>query len=208
MTTLPIRPLPPGRSKNLDLRPREYLTPSEVRRMIAQISSVGRYPERNSALILLLYRHGLRVSEATLLKWSQIDFSEKQISIQRLKRGGLSIHPLWPPEIKALKALFKMRSQAEKTSGKKEVSDHVFLTERGTPLTASAIQKIVRTAGRLSGIHFPTHPHMLRHACGYYLASRGTDTRAIQEYLGHRNIQNTVIYTALSGERFKSFWKD
>src|SRR6266540_3248208 len=55
---------------------------------------------------------------------------------------------------------------------------------------------------------FPVHPHMLRHACGYKLANDGQDTRAVQHYLGHKNIQHTVRYTELSPERFKSFWED
>ena len=55
---------------------------------------------------------------------------------------------------------------------------------------------------------FPVHPHMLRHACGYKLANDGQDTRALQHYLGHKNIQHTVQYTELSPERFKSFWED
>jgi site-specific recombinase XerD len=59
-----------------------------------------------------------------------------------------------------------------------------------------------------AGIPFPVHPHMLRHACGYYLASKGQDTRAIQAYLGHKNIQHTVRYTELAPGRFNDFWQD
>ena len=84
----------------------------------------------------------------------------------------------------------------------------VFCSERQAPLTTDAVRKIVGRAGREAGLPFPVHPHMLRHACGYKLAQEGQDTRAIQDYLGHRNIQHTVRYTQLSPDRFKDFWKD
>jgi type 1 fimbriae regulatory protein FimB/type 1 fimbriae regulatory protein FimE len=67
---------------------------------------------------------------------------------------------------------------------------------------------MIARAGRLAGIPFRVHPHMLRHACGYKLANDGPDTRAIQAYLGHRNINHTVRYTELSPERFRGFWND
>jgi type 1 fimbriae regulatory protein FimE len=70
------------------------------------------------------------------------------------------------------------------------------------------VRKLVLRAGRAAGLAFPVHPHMLRHACGYKLANEGHDTRAIQHYLGHKNIQHTVRYTELSPARFKDFWKD
>jgi type 1 fimbriae regulatory protein FimB/type 1 fimbriae regulatory protein FimE len=75
-------------------------------------------------------------------------------------------------------------------------------------MTDSAIRKLVARAGEAAGIEMPVHPHMLRHACGYTLANRGTDTRAIQAYLGHRNIQHTVRYTELAADRFNGFWED
>jgi site-specific recombinase XerD len=70
------------------------------------------------------------------------------------------------------------------------------------------VRKIVARAGEVAKIGFPVHPHMLRHAAGYYLANRGEDTRSIQAYLGHANITHTVRYTELSPERFKGFWND
>jgi type 1 fimbriae regulatory protein FimB/type 1 fimbriae regulatory protein FimE len=75
-------------------------------------------------------------------------------------------------------------------------------------MVADTARGIIERAGQLAGIPFPVHPHMLRHACGFYLASRGHDTRAIQAYLGHKNIQHTVRYTELAPGRFKDFWMD
>jgi type 1 fimbriae regulatory protein FimB/type 1 fimbriae regulatory protein FimE len=75
-------------------------------------------------------------------------------------------------------------------------------------MSAANVRKILARAGELGHLPFPVHPHMLRHACGYKLANDGHDTRAIQHYLGHRNIMHTVRYTELASDRFKGFWSD
>ena len=85
---------------------------------------------------------------------------------------------------------------------------HVFTTERGTPFTPDAINRLVKIIGKRAGIPFPVHFHMLRHSCGYKLANDGIDTRAIQDWLGHVSITHTTRYTALSPSRFKDFWRD
>ena len=85
---------------------------------------------------------------------------------------------------------------------------YLFVTERKGPLTTATVRKLVARAGEKAKLGFPVHPHMLRHACGYKLANDGQDTRAIQLYMGHRNIQHTVRYTELASDRFNGFWKD
>lgn len=85
---------------------------------------------------------------------------------------------------------------------------YVCVSERGSPLTTRTVYHLIAEAGRTAGCPFPVHPHMLRHACGFYLANKGVDTRALQQYLGHRNIQPTVRYTALTPQRFQNFWED
>ena len=85
---------------------------------------------------------------------------------------------------------------------------YVFLSERGSPLSTRTIRHILLRAGLDAQLPFPVHPHMLRHACGFYLANKGIDTRAIQQYLGHRHIQHTVRYTELAPQRFRDFWAD
>ena len=67
---------------------------------------------------------------------------------------------------------------------------------------------MVARLGVVADFGFPVHPHMLRHACGYKLANDGVDTRSLQAYLGHKNIQHTVRYTELAPTRFKNFWRD
>ena len=83
-----------------------------------------------------------------------------------------------------------------------------FLDAIGVGLAASTVRKIVARSGTRASIAFPVHPHMLRHATGFYLANEGHDTRAIQHYLGHKQISHTVRYTELRSDRFKGFWTD
>lgn len=189
---------PPRRVPNREQRLREHLIPAEVKALMDAAKNVGRHGQRDAALILIAYRHGLRVSERVALRWEQVDLQQGDLHVARLKRGKASTHPLRGPELRALRQL---RRDSPETP-------YVFVSERKAPLTTAAVRKIVARAGAFAGLGFPVHPHMLRHATSYYLASEGHDTRAIQLYLGHRNIQHTVRYTELSPERFKSFWKD
>ncbi len=188
----------PQRLTNAELRTREYLTPDEVTALQKAAGSIGRHGHRDATLILVGYRHGLRASELTALRWDQIDLKAGTLYANRLKNGRDAVHPLRGPEIRALRRL-----QRDYPS-----SPYVFLTERKGPLTASTVRHIVKRAGEQAGLPFPVHPHMLRHGCGYKLANDGHDTRAVQHYLGHRNIQHTVRYTELSPDRFNGFWAD
>lgn len=189
---------PPRRKPNAETRPREYLTPAEVERLMAAAGQVGRHRHRDRTLILMLYRHALRVSEAVALRWDMADLEQGLLHVQRLKNGVPSVHPLRGPQLRALR---RLRRDYPSTP-------YLFVTERGGPITDSAVRKMVARAGELAGIGFPVHPHMLRHAAGFKLANDGQDTRAIQHYMGHRNIQHTVRYTELAPDRFKGFWAD
>lgn len=194
----PSPSIPPRRTSNLDRRTREYLTPAEVEKLLQASSQVGRHGARDRTLILLAYRHGLRVSELVTLRWEQIDLKAGLVHVARLKNGLASTHPIRGPELRALREL--RRNYPE--------TPYLFVTERGGPMTPATARKLIARAGELAKLPFPIHPHMLRHACGYKLASEGQDTRSIQQYLGHKNITHTVRYTELSPERFKGFWKD
>ncbi len=188
----------PRKPRNRDVRSREYLTPDEVEQLIHGAGTVGRHPSRDKTLILIAYRHALRVSELVSLRWDQVDLKQGQLHVVRMKGGINSTHPLRGPELRALKRLWR----------EYEKSPYVFVTERRGPLTTSAVRKIIARAGEVAELGFPVHPHMLRHGCGFYLANQGIDTRAIQLYLGHSNIQHTCRYTELAANRFNGFWKD
>jgi type 1 fimbriae regulatory protein FimE len=165
---------------------------------MAAALKAGRYGHRDTTLMLVSYRHGFRVSELVALRWEQIDFKAGLMHVSRSKNGIPSVHPLRGPELRALR-----RIKREDGSGA-----YVFMTERGGPMTTDNVRKLVQRAGQGAKLPFQAHPHMLRHACGFKLANDGHHTRAIQQYLGHSNIQNTVRYTQLSPQRFKDFWKD
>jgi len=188
----------PKRQKNKDVRTREYLTEQEVDMLMDAARKIGRHGHRDATLILLSYRHGLRVSETVSLRWEQIDLKQGLLHVNRVKNGTASTHPIRGPEIRALRKL-----QREYPA-----TPYVFVTERKGPLTTSTVRKMVTRAGEKSAIEFPVHPHMLRHACGFKLANDGQDTRALQHYLGHKNIQHTVRYTELTSKRFDKFWGD
>ena len=189
---------PPRKPKNKDVRPREYLTDKEVDRLVKAAKAIGRHGLRDSTLILIAYRHGLRISELISLRWDMAHLDQGLLHVNRMKNGIPSVQPLRGVEIRALR---RLQRDYPKTP-------YVFVTERGGPLTSSTFWKIISRAGKEAEIEFPVHPHMLRHATGYKLANDGRDTRAIQHYLGHKNIQHTVRYTELNAGRFLDFWED
>lgn len=191
--------VPPVKKPNAEVRIREYLTPAEVKSVKEAIrQQLGRHSQRNWLIVTMMYRHALRVGEVVDLRWEQVDFDHAKLHVFRLKNGDPSVHYLMGDEIRALRKL--QREQQE--------SDFVFISERKSPLSQRAIHAIVSQAGVVAKLKFPIHPHMLRHAKGYQLASRAEDTRAIQSYMGHKNIQHTVLYTKLDSSRFKKFGRD
>lgn len=192
------RTVTPKRLPNADLRTREYLTEAEVERLI-EATKGNRWGHRDGTMILVAYRHGLRASELADLRWDQVDFTTATLHVRRVKQGSPSTHPILGDELRRLRRL--QRDQQPK-------SPFVFTSERGAPFTTAGFARMVERAGTQAAFGFKAHPHMLRHACGFALASKGHDTRALQAYLGHRNIQHTVRYTELSPTRFRNFWRD
>jgi integrase len=182
----------PLRRPNAELRTREHLTLAEVEKLI-ETAGANRAGGRDGLMILLAFRHGLRASEVCDLRWEQVDFK-----VRRTKGGIPATHPLTGRELRALR-----KHQRETQPGA-----FVFTSEREAPLSAPGFSRMVERAGREAKLGIKVHAHMLRHACGYALANAGHDTRALQAYLGHANIQNTARYTALAEGRFKGFWRD
>jgi integrase len=158
----------------------------------------NRYGQRDALMILMAYRHGLRSIELVDLRWDEIDFDTANLAVRRAKKGSPSTHPFRGDELRALRRL--AREQDPKSA-------FVFASERGSPFTTAGFARMVERAGEAAKLGFKAHPHMLRHACGFALANKGHDTRALQAYLGHRNIQHTVRYTELAPDRFKDFWR-
>ncbi len=188
----------PRRLPNSELRPREYLTEREIERIQEAARKRSRYGHRDATMILVAYRHGLRASELCGLRWDQVDLNTGRLHVRRAKGGIDNVHPLSGKEIRALRQLRRENTE----------SRYVFLTERGGPATTAGFLKMMARTGEAAKLPFPVHPHMLRHSTGYKLANDGHDTRALQHYMGHKNIMHTVRYTEMAPNRFKDFWKD
>ena len=188
------RTVMPTRRANAALRPREHLTEREVEKLI-QAAKGNRWGQRDSTMILIAFRHGLRASELCGLQWSDVEFESGTLHLRRVKGGATSTHPLLGNELRALRVL---KREAK--------SPFIFVSERGAPFSVSGLAKLIERAGVEAEMPFKIHAHMLRHTTGYVLANKGTDTRTLQAYLGHRSIQSTVRYTELAPGRFKNLW--
>jgi len=179
---------------------RKHLTQIEVERLMVATKG-SRNEVRDRCLLLLMFRHGLRVSEACGLQLSQVDTDSRVLHVSRLKKGLSTTQPLRADELRAIKTwLIERRRMAPE-------GEAFFVSERRQPLNRRTAWAAIRRYGELAGLPLDTHPHMLRHACGYALADQGADTRLIQDYLGHRNIQHTVRYTATNSARFERLWR-
>lgn len=190
---------PPRRAKNIEIRPREYLTEEEVDRLAKAAGQLGRNGFRDATMIRFAATHGMRASELVKVLRTQLDLDQQQIKIIRAKRGKNSVHPIGGKELRDLKKL--LRESRE--------SKYLFVSQLGSALSRNGFGKIVGRAAAKAGLgHLHVHPHMLRHACGYKLANKGTDLRLIQDWMGHRNIQHTVIYTELAAGRFAELVED
>ena len=193
-----LRPVAPaGRKPNKAYRTREHLTESEIAKLLAALKA-NRCGHRDWLIGLLIYRHGLRVSEACDLRWDDLDLPKRTIAVRRLKGSVDSVHYLERDELAGLKRL--QREQEPKAA-------YVFVNERGQPFGRMGISRMIERAGEAAKLPFPVHVHMLRHSTGYALAGKGMDTRRLQHYLGHASITNTVRYTAMSPEPFKDLWR-
>jgi type 1 fimbriae regulatory protein FimB/type 1 fimbriae regulatory protein FimE len=186
-----------GRKPNEAYRVREHLTEDEMNKLLAALKA-NRHGQRDWLIGLLIYRHGLRVSEACDLRWDDINLTKRTIQVRRLKGSDDSTHYLERDELAGLKRL--QREQEPKSA-------YLFVNERGQPFGRMGIGRMIERAGEAAALPFPVHAHMLRHSTGYALAGKGMDTRRLQHFLGHASITNTVRYTAMSPEPFKDLWR-
>lgn len=178
---------------------RDYLNQGEVEKLLAGARASPRYGQRNYLLMLLGFRHALRISEVLDLRLGDVDLAAGRIYCRRLKGSVSNTHPMEGDEIRAARKWLRERPTA--------AQDFVFTSERGSPLTRQGAWRIVKEAGERAGLEIEVHPHMLKHSCGFFLANRGYDTRLIQDYMGHKQIQNTVRYTATNAKRFEGLWR-
>jgi type 1 fimbriae regulatory protein FimB len=177
-------------------RRKDFLSETEVAGLL-DAAKAGRHNVRDHLLLLLMYRHGLRVSELIGLRRDDVDFDHARLWVRRLKNGLAVEHPIAGDELRAIKRYLGSRSDA---------LPWLFLSERRQPLTRQSVNYLIAMAAKRADLPL-VHPHMLRHSCGYYLANRGYDLRLIQDYLGHRDPKHTVHYTRVAGRRFEGLWQ-
>lgn len=177
---------------------RKHLTANEVKQIIEAARESNRHGHRDATMFMLAYRHGLRACEVVALRWSDVDFNAGHMFVRRVKGGIDGVHPIHGEELRALRRL------------KRETGDtpYIFQTERRGPFSVRGYRIMVERIGTKAGLDIATSSHKLRHATGFKLANQGVDTRSLQQYMGHADIRNTVIYTQLAPNRFKDFWKD
>ena len=181
---------------NFHEKGKDYLSDSEIK-IFLEASKKTRYPKRNYLLLLMMYRHGLRVSEVIALKKTDINLKDSRVWINRLKGGLSTEHPISGDELRAIKRYLNSRE---------DNLPWLFVNERGVPLTRQAVSYIVKVVGGKADIE-NIHPHTLRHSCGFYLSNMGYDLRLIQDYLGHRDPKHTAQYTRVASKRFEKLWK-
>jgi type 1 fimbriae regulatory protein FimB len=189
-----------GKSTAVDRGGKDFLTEAEMKRFL-DAARHGRHGVRDHAMMLMTFRHGLRVSELIDVRMKDIDLETGRLYVRR-KKGSLSTHqPIEGDELRAIRAWLREREQ--RTDAR---SPYLILSERG-PMTRQAVNYLVAQAGKRAKLRFHVHPHMLRHSTGYYLANRNHDTRLVQDYLGHKNIAHTVRYTRTAASRFEGLWR-
>jgi len=179
---------------------RKHSTVREVENLVAAAKG-SRFEARDGCLLMIMLRHGLRVSEACALRLEQADTESRVLYVARLKKGLSTTHPLRADELRLIKAWLADRSAMKATD------KAFFVSQHRKPLNRRTAWLAIRKYGDLAGLELPAHPHQLRHACGFALADQGADTRLIQDYLGHRDIRHTVIYTATNPARFERLWR-
>ena len=189
-----------GQAQASKLRPKKirHLTDPEVNSLIAAAKRVSRHPHRDATMILMAYRHGLRVSEVVDLTWDRISFEQATVWVDRAKGSKSGMHPISGTELRALRQL---RRESPSTQ-------FVFTSKQGVPLSVDSMQYMMRRCGEAARLPVHVHPHMLRHACGYHMTNKlRIPTRMVQEWLGHVDIDNTLIYTEVDVEGFRHVWR-
>jgi integrase len=172
--------------------PIKFLTAAQVEALAKAAAN-----HRDRTMIMVAYRHGLRVSELVGLQWHQIDLDAATMRIYRAKHGRDATHPIPGSELRELRRLKREGSGDE----------FVFVSRLGGPMTPRAFAQMLERTAAAAGLPGPFNPHALRHACGYRLASDGRDMRTVQHYLGHRRLQSTEIYTEAAPTNFRGFFR-
>ena len=165
-----------------------YLSQEEVKRLFAVIKT-----KRDKALFLIAYRHGLRASEVQLLRTQDIDFDRRKIFIRRLKAGLSGEQLLQEDEVKSLRSYVRSR---------RDTNEILFISQKGGGIGSRALDYLMKKYCALANISSEkAHFHVFRHSIAIHLLDAGADVMFVRDLLGHRNIQNTLIYAQYTSQR-------
>jgi integrase len=162
-----------------------FLTQEEVRRLFSVIKN-----KRDRAIFAVAYRHGLRASEVGLLQRSDVDFKQGRITIHRLKGSFSRVYPMKPNTVKLIRSYLRERT---------DDSPYLFLSNRKLPIDRRTLYMLMRKYGDAARI--PAHKrkfHSLKHSIATHILDAGEDAAFCRDWLGHKNIQNTMIYARFS----------
>ncbi|WP_277466504.1 site-specific tyrosine recombinase XerD [Parabacteroides sp. PF5-6] len=174
----------------------EVLTLNEVNALLDSIDLSLPEGQRNRAMLEVLYSCGLRVSELTSLRYSDVYFEEGFIKVE----GKGSKQRLVPISETAIREIRNYLFDRHTINVKKGHEDILFLSRRGTALSRIMVFHVIKVQAEAAGIHKNVSPHTFRHSFATHLLEGGANLRAIQEMLGHEKITTTEIYTHIDRE--------
>ncbi|NQV19677.1 MAG: tyrosine recombinase [Armatimonadetes bacterium] len=186
----------------------KHFTEIEMEDLLSIPDLSSKFGVRNKAILELIYSSGLRISELASATIYRLDLDSKLIKI--IGKGNKErIVPIGKKAVRALKNYLKIRNQfySPDKRAQKEISDTLFLSKSGKPLTADELREILDKYIRLVAKTKGYSPHSIRHSFATHLITNGADLRAVQEMLGHSNLSTTEIYTHLSLKDLKKVYE-